>query len=269
MTRPTRRYFLPIGVPQPGISLPNLPAVRRDLARMRTVFVGSLGYAPVTLPPNPSASELRQGLNHWLRQTALTDDDAVVIYYSGHGHIDVTGHYLYTAGFRKDALADGLRSNVLVDLVLGRAARPGKLWLILDCCHAGAILVSDLFRELRTGRTDIFVLAASGAFGQAIDGAFSGAFQRATRRLGGSGVSLDRITAAINAEFARTGRSVPALQIGMSTKQFDLLDRPNLDIVASRAQPRSDDCDPYRGGRHRPTLHRGAGACASRSQPRR
>ena len=86
-----RRYFVPIGVPRPGTALPELPAVPDDLARLGTVFVESLGYTPVTLPQNPSASELRDGLNQWLSASALTDADTVVNNYSGHRHVEVTG----------------------------------------------------------------------------------------------------------------------------------------------------------------------------------
>jgi hypothetical protein len=217
------RFFIPIGVPSPGETLPELPGVAGDLDRLRSVFVDGLGYTPGPLLDNPSAAELRAGLNRWLAETKLTSEDAVVIYYSGHGHIAPTGHYLYTRDFHKDAVADGLRSHALIELVVGRKARPGKVWLILDCCHAGGVLIPELYRDVIVGQTDTFVLAASGSYGQAMDGAFSGAFHEAARRRGRR-ISLDRITDAINGKLGRARGGTPAIQFSLASKPFDFLD---------------------------------------------
>jgi hypothetical protein len=128
------------------------------------------------------------------------------------------------AGFNRDQLATtAFKTQDLVELALRRKARPGKLWLILDCCQAGAVLNEGLYRALGDNETETFILAASGAWGQVLDGSFSGALHdvldEAAQR--SAAPSLDGITQAINDRW--TGPR--AVQAGFSSSRFDFLDR--------------------------------------------
>jgi Caspase domain len=87
------------------------------------IFVDALGYSVVPFVNNPSAGQLRKTLTDWVGAARLISEDSFVLYYAGHGHVDPSGDYLYTRGFRKDATADGLKSQALVEMILGRKAR--------------------------------------------------------------------------------------------------------------------------------------------------
>jgi hypothetical protein len=198
--------------------------VVEDVARMAGVF-DRLGYTVVDRTPNPRAAQLRDELGAWLEGAALGPSDAVVLYFSGHGLVAAGDHYLCPRGFDRDDLATtGLKTRDMIDLVMRRKARPGRFWLILDCCQAGGVLHDGLLGALAVGPANAFVLAASGGWDQALDGCFSRAFCAAvhetsrarTRRT----ASLDQLTQSIN---HRAGDQ-RAVQLSISSERFDLLD---------------------------------------------
>lgn len=221
-----RRFFLPVGASCPGGAFRSLAGVPGDLARMGRLFA-RLGYVPVPFPVNPSAAQLRNCLADWLARADLGGSDAVVAYYSGHGVVVGGDHYLVTDGFDRDqAGATGLKTEEILELVLRRRARPGKVLLILDCCQAGSVMTEGLRRVIFGQDSGVFVLAASGSWGQAVDGAFSAAFNevvspttRRARRITRT-PSLDQIAEALNAK----GLASRVVQAGVSSSRFDLLD---------------------------------------------
>src|SRR5665213_346722 len=170
-SQPGRRFFLGIGVENAGGMFKALPQVPIDVRRIGDVFEHVLSYERVTLLADPSADELRAALNRWVVKAALGPQDRVVFYYSGHGHVDVSSHYLCTRGFRAEAVAEGIRASDLAALVLARDAHPGKMLLILDCCYASRAAGRTLLSHALE-RADCYLLAAS-AEGPAYDGVFS------------------------------------------------------------------------------------------------
>ncbi|MEP7049353.1 MAG: SUMF1/EgtB/PvdO family nonheme iron enzyme [Pseudomonadota bacterium] len=213
-----RRFFLGIGVPEAGGMFSALPEVAADLERMRSVFVSRLGYEHVALPENPDAQELRAALNRWLVQTQLGPADRVVFYYSGHGYVAGGSHYLCTRGFRAEVFAEGLRTSDLAGLVLGRDARPGKLFLIVDCCFASRAAGRTLVAQALE-RNDCYLLAAS-AEGPAYDGLFSRAFATVVDAEGAPS-SLDELAAALK---SHVGHRQSLRHLGVGEGRFDFLD---------------------------------------------
>lgn len=226
-----RRFFIPIGIPRPGGSLRDLAAVPHDLVRLEDLFGDrGLGYRMVAMPENPSALEVQAALCRWLAHADLDHRDAVVIYYSGHGIISGRDHFLCTRGFDADQIAaTALKTEEVLSLVMRRKHRPGRLWLILDCCQAGGVLTEGLSRAMYGEGGDIFVLAASSSWGQTLDGTFSAALSRVaagpTGRKGATRpLSLDQLADALN----RQRLSCRVVQAAVSSSRFDLLSNGTL-----------------------------------------
>lgn len=231
---PGRRFFVPIGVQATGGRFRDLPGVAGDVARMSRAF-SRLGYAVAGAPPNPSAAELRLALGGWLEATNLQRSDGLVLYFSGHGLFAGGDHYLCPRGVDLDLIAaTGLKASDLVDLVVRRRSRPGRFWLILDCCQAGGALDDGLLGAVAAAEADAFVLAAGTPWDQARDGQFSRAFCAAIG--GGRGArgrpafdrgparSLDGVTQAIN----RRVVGPRAVQAAVCRARFDLLDEAEV-----------------------------------------
>lgn len=220
------RFFIPIGVPRPGGCLRDLAAVPDDLVRLKALFGdGGLGYRTVVIPENPSALEVQAALCRWLAHADLDHRDAVVIYYSGHGIISGRDHFLCTRGFDADQIAaTALKTEEVLSLVMRRKHRPGRLWLILDCCQAGGVLTEGLSRAMYGEGGDIFVLAASSSWGETIDGTFSAALCRVVAGPAGTKgashpLSLDQLADTLN----RQRLPCRVVQAAVSSSRFDLL----------------------------------------------
>jgi hypothetical protein len=189
----------------------------------------SRGYTVVPFASNLTVNELRAAFAEWLEGCTLEPADIIAIYFSGHGCVVDGDHYLCCRGFSKDAAAaTGLRAQELVELALRRQRRPGKLWLIVDCCAAGGVIADDFLRGVSGSGAEVFVLAAAGAWSETFDGSFSAAFRRALAQAGRA-PSLDRLTGAINLQRPYP-RSVAAT---FSWTGFDL-----LDTAPARRSPR-------------------------------
>jgi hypothetical protein len=189
-----------------------------------------LGYQAGPSIRDPSAGEVRAVLGDWLASVQLSNNDALVIYYSGHGAIAGGAHYLCTRGCDVTRVgATAFKTEDFLELVVRRRDRPGKLWLILDCCQAGGVLGEGLCRGILGEQIGVFVLAASASWGQAVDGAFSAAMQDALGAIHLSaattpaGLSLDSLTHELNGRRLLSSRVV---QAGVSSCRFDLLAPP-------------------------------------------
>jgi hypothetical protein len=225
-----RRVFVRVGVPAPGRALRQLPGVEADLERMGTAFA-HLDYDVTRSICNPSSGELRAGLREQVEGAGLGHEDALVLYYSGHGLVVDGDHYLCPSGFDRDDVATtGLKTRELIEVVVRRRRRPGRFWLILDCCQAGGVLEDGLLTTLAGAGTDAFVLAASGSWGPAQDGLFSQAFCAAVRGArpssSGPAAGLDALTQTINRRLCRgLSRGPGVVQAAVCRARFDLRDR--------------------------------------------
>lgn len=219
-----RRFFLPIGMDRPGGVLRDLARVGADVATMTRLFSG-LGYRRVRLPRNLTAKALHSQLDRWLDRTVPGQEDALVVYYTGHGCVAEGDHYLCPTGFDRDRLAaTAFKTQGLIELFTRRRARPGKLWIVLDCCQAGGVLCDGLYGAMGGQATATFLLAASGSWGQVVDGTFAEALQNAVAAASGATppatASLDQLTQAINERWS----GPRAIQASVSSLRFDFLD---------------------------------------------
>jgi formylglycine-generating enzyme required for sulfatase activity len=215
------RYFGAIGVGNPG-RMARLREVPRDLGRMRGVFEDILGYERIPVPEEPTADMLREALRVWLDGTTFEPNDAVVLYYSGHGLVDGTVHYLGTRDANPDAIGSAFPSRELAAMVLRRRPAPGKVWIILDCCESGSGL-ANIREEMHARPGEYYGLASTGSFGPSFDGAFSRAFVAVTVGRPTDFSDQSVLAGELDAELRSRGRSPVQLFGATVSSEFDFL----------------------------------------------
>lgn len=99
----------------------------------------------------------RADLTDRVRELFATDCDIALFYFAGHGHLDVTGGYLWASDTRRGD--DGL----LLDVVLRYANRsPAKnKIIILDSCHSGIAGSAPDTPQLAEIQEGVTILTAS------------------------------------------------------------------------------------------------------------
>ncbi|MEV7152939.1 FxsC protein [Streptomyces sp. NPDC093084] len=87
-----RRFLITIGVSRFPNSLPELPQVPEDIARVREAFE-TLGYTPVLpeLGDNPSTATVLRNIEDWARSKRVHPSDVVVVYFASHTTIRPDG----------------------------------------------------------------------------------------------------------------------------------------------------------------------------------
>ncbi|MCP4104499.1 MAG: SUMF1/EgtB/PvdO family nonheme iron enzyme [Desulfobacteraceae bacterium] len=107
---------------------------------------------------NKPDSEVRRRINRTLREAGK--DDMVLIYYSGHGKLNDTGHlYLATTNTVMIELeSTSISVNEIKSFMDVSSSR--KKVLILDCCYSGA--VDKIFTRLRGGVDDQLQMISRG-----------------------------------------------------------------------------------------------------------
>jgi Caspase domain len=215
-----RRYALAAGTAAYA-HLPSeeqLPSVHRDVDRM-VELLGRLKARPVQPLVDPTHDDLLLRLEGWLKDTARTDRDLLVFYYSGHGTVAEDGtHYLLTS----DTRVDRLESTAVATERLARVfngCRLRHMLIVLDTCWAGAgadELTVGLLKMLRgrpssEGGRSVWVIAATRRSQEADLEAFVDAFAATIddERFGGAKqryLQLDELVGAINARWATRGR---------------------------------------------------------------
>lgn len=160
---------------------PNLLIVKEELDTIVRLFE-ALGYGCANGKPllNPTSSELKLSLKQWFRNSSLSKNDLVVIYYSGHGiiHTNPEKHYLITSDSNQNELYDtALASSELPELLwlagaLGTVQNlPKQVLVILDVCYAGygtnemlsaAALMSNRFKAAGQNEVTLYCIACAG-----------------------------------------------------------------------------------------------------------
>ena len=228
MPDPPRFVFLAGTAEYAGFDGYDLASVRDDLDVMQRVFGEQLDYEVIGGEPllNPTSGELRLALSDWFVADERSEDDIVVIYYSGHGLVARQMHYLVTRDSRLRQLpatalpARELALHFLPDIADGTIAiRPAGVLVIVDTCYAGdgAADVLAMATELHTeaaGRTTVITVACSRPREEAKQGAFVSAFETALRNESGKlgltqQASLDPIDIvdALNERFKELGHA--------------------------------------------------------------
>ncbi|MFG3001133.1 caspase family protein [Streptomyces sp. NPDC048340] len=219
-----RRFFIGMGsgrychLPQDE----QLASVPTDIRTVSALF-SSFGYTVVLpgLGEYDGAEQLRQKLRHWSADTALTGEDIVVLYFAGHGAVEVRDrHYLLCWDSQDtDLAATALATEDLVRILCKGGLR--HLLLILDTCSAGAGSADATAVALQTivyrgaaadASAGLWFLATARRKDVADDGAFVAALGDAvattTERTGQRQQYLDltELVKAVNERFEADGR---------------------------------------------------------------
>ncbi|ALO13233.1 Putative WD repeat-containing protein [Streptomyces venezuelae] len=145
-----RRFLLTVGVRHyQDETISDLTGVTADVEKVRGLF-RPMGYETVmpSLSTDPTADEVRRGIDRWTTAAELGPRDVVLLYFAGHGVHSVDRHYLLFSDTER-GLWDG---TALASEDFGRPlvrSAVGHLLIVLDTCFAGA------------GTADITSLAAS------------------------------------------------------------------------------------------------------------
>jgi WD40 repeat protein len=113
----------------------------------------------------PEAEATRDGVLRglkWLQEADMKANDLAVVFYAGHGGKDEKGNfYLMPRDADKGRLAETAVSAD--ELKRHLAALRGRVLLLLDACHSGAIgpVINDLARDLADEDTGVVVMCAS------------------------------------------------------------------------------------------------------------
>ncbi|MFD1048149.1 caspase domain-containing protein, partial [Kibdelosporangium lantanae] len=172
-----RRYLITAGTSVYANTFA-LPSVPQDLADVGTTLE-SLGYSLAFTLTDPRTDELRAALDTWVGSD-VRGDDALILYYTGHGERDSTRHYLLCADTVPGRLAGtALATEDVVRILTSEGVR--RLLLIVDTCYSGQGTVDALsLLNLRTdydGLLAFAVIAAARGRETAEEGAFAQAFK--------------------------------------------------------------------------------------------
>lgn len=168
----------------------HLPGVTADLDTVSGVFQ-RLGYVEGHRLRDLGTDAFRRGLSDWAAAEERTDD-ALVLYYSGHGDRDHNRHYLLLSDSEPGRLGGtALATEDIVRIVTESGVE--RLLLIVDTCYAGhggtdaARTVAEELGAALTGTraadegrlTAFSVIAAARFHEEAEDGAFAHALRAA------------------------------------------------------------------------------------------
>jgi hypothetical protein len=118
---------------------------------------------------NKSNSEAMLALNEWISKASY--DDLLLIYFSGHGKLSLTGDLFLTCfNTNSDSLlATAIKYSFILDLIRNYSVQ--KVAILLDCCYAGRALKDGAHRGTLAEQVEaaaksvgsgVFVLGASG-----------------------------------------------------------------------------------------------------------
>ncbi|GAB3885320.1 hypothetical protein GCM10029964_047790 [Kibdelosporangium lantanae] len=102
-----------------------LPPVPQDLADVGAAL-DAVGYSSAVTLTDPRTDELRRALDTWVNSDIRADDDALILYYTGHGERDSRRHYLLCADSVPGQLADTALATEDVVRILTDGASAGS-----------------------------------------------------------------------------------------------------------------------------------------------
>ncbi|MEU4541506.1 caspase family protein [Streptosporangium sp. NPDC023825] len=114
-----------------------LSDVSLEVGRIVRAFT-RLGYTHVLqdLIANPTQDRMRRELSAWLREPSRSSEDVVVIYYTGHGAIEMGRHYLLTSDSAvNNLIGTAFPTDTIAYMLAGSPVQ--HLLVILDACYAG------------------------------------------------------------------------------------------------------------------------------------
>ncbi|MFI6416977.1 caspase family protein [Streptomyces sp. NPDC050842] len=208
-----RRFLLTVGVRRyQDETIGDLTGVTADVEKVRGLFC-PMGYEAVlpALATDPTADEVRRGIDRWTAAADLGPSDVVLLYFAGHGVHSVDRHYLLFSDTER-GLWDG---TALASEDFGRPlvrSAVGHLLIVLDTCFAGAgtaditSLAASLARTRSPEPAGRWLMAAARGKERATENAFVSALTHVLARPKAGArqefVSVRDVTRGINGYFA-------------------------------------------------------------------
>lgn len=163
-----RRYAVLIASSEfgPASGLSALRCPPNDVDGLREVLTAAGGFTDPIVLKNAPHSDVLLTIERVFRQAA--PDDLVLLYYSGHGKLDLNGRlYLATADTNASTLlTTSVPTQSIRDIVSDCSCT--KVVLILDCCYSGAADatyksggVDDQLKTLAAEGRGTYILSAS------------------------------------------------------------------------------------------------------------
>ena len=175
--------------------LEDRPELADEVERMATLFA-SLGYRRVPgFDGNLTSRQFQDRLRRFLISPDRRPDDIVVVYYTGHGHVEQGSLLLPMADATADLAYTSMPAEDLTGRLLSGSVTVQKLLFILDTCHAGAagaamaggaVNYLDRLRGL-AATPSVGILVAARPHEQAASGAFSQALVSAVNHRASGG----------------------------------------------------------------------------------
>lgn len=109
------------------------------------------------LASGPADALTRDALRDHVRDLFATECDVTLFYFAGHGHLDVTGGYLWASDSRRGD--DGVSLDVLLRYA-NRSPAKHKI-IILDSCHSGIVGSSPESPQIAEIKEGVTILTAS------------------------------------------------------------------------------------------------------------
>jgi ABC-type phosphate transport system substrate-binding protein len=158
------KVALLIGISEYRHGFNKLPGVRQDVEAMQRVLQNpKMGGFDVTTLENPTLEEMRKAIETLF--SGCQKDDVVLLYFSGHGITDNSGHlYFAIPSTEKEKFqATGVEASFVHRIMENSSSK--RQVVILDCCFSGAFPHKGL---LGKGRTFIDLREELGGEGRAI-----------------------------------------------------------------------------------------------------
>jgi WD40 repeat protein len=166
-TAPKSKLFvLVVGIDHYADKNLDLHCAANDATELAETFVKKSEAVFAVQPPKvlidsvATRDGILGGLN-WLRE-GMKPEDVAVIFYAGHGEKDDRGHfYLLPQDVNLTKLADtGISGEKFKEKL---ADLPGRVVLLLDACHSGAIgkVINDMARDLASEDCGVVVVCAA------------------------------------------------------------------------------------------------------------
>lgn len=261
-----RRHALLIGVASYKYldERAQLPKANEERRRASEIFVDGLGFAEILpeLADGPSAGQVKDVLGDWVTTPNVTSDDALLIYWSGHGVVGSDNRlYLMCNGSRLRNLAG---SALTVDELMTVVAQsPIKSALLLtDTCYSETATVDALVSASRWGaisrtrrgrHSGYWTISSAQALNEAEPHVFLDAFEGALRSRAQGGdvqeyIDILDLVEAINEELPSDRQQATVSVFGGSgtsrvlrNPNYEAAVPPGLDLVTQRRAAREQD----------------------------
>ncbi|MEU3626706.1 hypothetical protein BS329_35815 [Amycolatopsis coloradensis] len=244
--RPPRRILIATGTTRhPHCpDLGDRPELSGEIDRMVRLFTApesGLGYRQASgFTADMRFADLRAGIREVVTSKAMTSEDHVVFYYTGHGQVDDSGEFLFPlVDTTEDLVGTGLLAGDLARW-LWVGSRVQRLLIVLDTCHAGkAGAEISRFGTAALGRLrglanqpGFEILTATRPSEEALAGTFTQALERAIRHRGSGGhdvpfLKLDTVVSMINSD-PEKAPSQHAQRLGAGESESKFLPNPRF-----------------------------------------